>query len=146
MNKITYKFKKLKNLNRDEITQLKRLTLKGPSMMRLIMLSCEDPADLKQESIYLLKDQGKVIAWFYYAKDELEIPGLDVFAMIYVKTTYRKKGLATKLFLKGLKQVKKISKTVCVYPHDKKSQEFYAQKKFKEFCKNNNIKMAMVHT
>lgn len=140
----------MKNLTTKEIKELKSLTLKGESMMRDMLYSLE--GHLEQGSISdsladicLVRDGTKLIAWFCCAPELVwQEAGIESSIMVYVKANYRQKGLASRLFARGLKRVSKKYKTMAVYPHDKKSNAFYGQDKIKEIVIKQKIKLAVM--
>lgn len=136
-------FKPFNQLSKEELTQVKRLTLKGESMMRE-KLQSYNKEDLPGEMGLAITD-NKVLGWVLVEKEDYPSASpIEASITIYTNSQYRNQGIASKLFLSALEHSKGKYKQFAAYPHDLKSSRFFTQEKIIEFVKNNKLKLSLL--
>lgn len=150
--------KSFQTLTETESAKVKKLTIINGSL-KPILEEYEDSKDKCKKGIlskYDLKKMNKTIgligskktlkAWYLVGKDDYYPYSKKTgFIYVYVRRNIRKKGLATKIFYKAVREAaKKGYSRIMVYPHDPKSHKFFNRPEIRQYCKDRNIQLRII--
>ena len=150
--------KTLKTLTELETIQVKKLTIQGSGLKPILKeysqsrkefnqgLISKNRFDKMNKTIALIGTKRSLKAWYLVGKDDYYPKSKKTgFIYLYVRKDIRKRGLATKLFYKAVREaVKQGYSRIMVYPHDTKSDNFFHRPELRQYCSDRNIRLVII--